>query len=61
MRCACRRRKERRPCSHVRQQLEEKGLPAEIDGSSAVQLLACDSKCQQAKVLMRPTLHMCPS
>ena len=52
VRCACRRVKERRPCSVVRQQLKHRGLPAEIDSSSAVQLLSCDSKCHQLKVCM---------
>jgi len=52
VRCACRRLKERRPCSVVRQQLKHRGLPAEIDSSSAVQLLSCDSKCHQLKVCM---------
>ena len=50
VRCACRRRKERRPCSLVRQQLRQRGLPAVIDDSSAAQLLGCDSKCHQLKV-----------
>ena len=52
VRCACRRLKERQPCSLVRQQLKHRGLPAEIDSSSAVQLLSCDSKCHQLKVCM---------
>lgn len=50
VRCACRRKKEKRPCDLARQQLQDAGLPAEIDGSSAVQLLSCDSKCHQLQV-----------
>ena len=50
VRCACRRKKEKRPCDLARQQLQDTGLPAEIDGSSAVQLLNCDSKCHQLQV-----------
>ncbi len=50
MRCGCKRRKERQPCSLVRQQLQDIGLPDVIEDSSAMHLLGCDSKCQQLKV-----------
>ncbi|CAK0742649.1 hypothetical protein CVIRNUC_001411 [Coccomyxa viridis] len=53
VRCACRRKKEKRPCDLARQQLQDAGLPAEIDGSSAVQLLSCDSKCHQLQAEKR--------
>ena len=59
VRCACRRKKERWPCSLVRQQLQDSDLPAEIDGSSAVQLLGCDSKCHQLKVHKQLCQRLC--
>ncbi|EIE25322.1 hypothetical protein COCSUDRAFT_65191 [Coccomyxa subellipsoidea C-169] len=49
VRCACRRMREKRACSAVRQQLAARHLPADFDASTAVQLLECDAKCHQIK------------
>ena len=53
VRCACRRRREKRPCASVRQELARRGAPATFDASAAVQLLDCDAKCAQLKVGLR--------
>lgn len=50
VRCACRRKREKRACSNVRIQLAAQNAPADFDASSAVQLLECDAKCMQLKV-----------
>ncbi len=50
VRCACRRKREKRACSSVRLQLASQNAPADFDASSAVQLLECDAKCMQIKV-----------
>lgn len=50
VRCACRRKREKRACSTVRQQLADQILTADFDASTAVQLLECDAKCHQIKV-----------
>lgn len=50
VRCTCRRKREKRACSTVREQLAARGLPGDFDASTAVQLLACDAKCLQIKV-----------
>ncbi|BDA41625.1 NF-X1-type zinc finger protein NFXL1 [Coccomyxa sp. Obi] len=49
VRCACRRKREKRACSSVRLQLTAQNMPADFDASSAVQLLECDAKCMQIK------------
>ncbi|CAL8460554.1 g83 [Coccomyxa elongata] len=49
VRCACRRKREKRACSAVRMQLAAQNLPSDFDASSAVQLLECDAKCMQIK------------
>lgn len=57
VRCACRRKREKRACSAVRLQLVAQNLPSDFDASSAMQLLECDAKCMQIKVRMPLSMH----